>query len=96
MNEIDIERCLPSPRDRAYGTFFRTKEWSHLKSGEADRIREWEKGALAGAIMSAIFSLLTVTSFVDCSVCSYTAFLEIIFKGVALGNNIEMLSQYGI
>ena len=37
---------------------------SDIVRDEEDRRREWEKGALMGAMMSAIFSLLIVTSFV--------------------------------
>ncbi|KIN08122.1 hypothetical protein OIDMADRAFT_16499 [Oidiodendron maius Zn] len=64
-NEIDIERAFPLPdRGQAYGTISQLEKRSNIVRDEEDRRREWEKGALMGAMISAIFSLLIVTSFV--------------------------------
>jgi hypothetical protein len=71
MNEIDVERASSSPSiKRAYGTFSQLKERNDLECDEANRRREWEKGALAGSIISATFFFAGCDELRDYSVYS--------------------------
>lgn len=88
MNEVDIERSSASaPRDRKYGTFFQSKTRIDLEKDIEDRSREWERGAFSGALLSAVLSLLVVTTFV---VVAYSVgYLDGVSEWKALSIDIE-------
>lgn len=65
MRETDIERAVvSSPRDRAYGTISGPIEIRDLEKDREDGIRERESGALVGALISTVLSLVALSIFV--------------------------------
>jgi hypothetical protein len=64
MRETDIERAVSSPRDRAYGTITEPREIRDLEKDIEIRMRERENGALVGAIISTVLSLIVLSIFV--------------------------------
>lgn len=65
MSEMDLERGPATPpSDQAYGTFSQSEGRRDSEKEETERQREWGRGALAGVLLSALLSLVVVTSFV--------------------------------